>query len=135
MKSSRSQSQLKLPPMEVRKTDSAVSPIRHTDRDDHVVRISDRDAAARLAAQIFSEALAASKINRDEAAALVGVSRSLIDKMCEATGKSPSLLQIVLLGPVFHVALLRELDKHFGLGRAVLAQVQQSVGALALLVR
>ena len=69
------------------------------------------------------------------AAALMGVGRSLVDKMCEATGKSPSLIQIVLLGPVFHVALLKELDKHFGLGRAVLAQVQQSLGALGLLVR
>jgi hypothetical protein len=46
-----------------------------------------------------------------------------------------SLTQLLILPPHFHLALILELDAYFGLGRAVLARVQQAVGTLALLVR
>lgn len=113
--------------MEVRRSDAVETPVRKSDLT--------RDAGERVAAEMFSQALKASGINRDEAAALMGVSRSLVDKFCEATGKSPSLIQVVLLGPAFHIELIKELDKHFGLGRALLARVQQSLGTLGLMVR
>lgn len=131
------QSQMPLPPMEVRKTDPSGTAIRKSDQENQSVRASDREAAEARAAAMFSRALDAAGITRDEAGYLMGgISRSLVDKMCSPTERQcPSLVQLLLLPPQFHLALIQELDGHFGLGRAVLARVQQAVGTLALLVR
>lgn len=134
---SRHQSQAPLPPMEVRKADQVGAVVRKSDQEDRAVRNTDREASEALAATMFSAALDASGITRDEAGFLMGgISRSLVDKMCSPTERQcPSLIQLLLLPPSFHIALIQELDKHFGLGRAMLARVQQSLGALGLLVR
>lgn len=97
----------------------------------------DRNAAEILAASMFSNALDAANISRDEAAFLMGgITRSMVDQMCSTTvPKAPSLIQLLLLPPTFHLALIKELDKHYGLGRALLARVQESLGTLGLLVR
>lgn len=131
------QSQMPLPPMEVRNSDQSTSVVRKSDQEREAVRTSDREAAEAKAAVMFSRALEAASITRDEAGYLMGgISRSLVDKMCSPTERQcPSLVQFLLLPPQFHIALIQELDNHFGLGRAVLARVQQAVGTLALLVR
>jgi hypothetical protein len=119
---------------EVRSPDPLKATVRKSDPREETVRTPDRADAAALAATIFSNALESARITRDEAAYLFGVSRSLVDKM--TTGeKAPSLVQLLMLPPQFHLALIRELDAHFGLGRSVLAQVQQAIGTLGLLVR
>lgn len=121
---------------EVRRPDPLKAAVRNSDHAEDPVRKSDREAAERLAAELFARALEAAHIERDEAAFLMGVTRSMVDKMCAPTeAKAPSLVQLVLLGPAFHVALIQQLDHHFGLGRALLARVQQTLGTLGLLLR
>lgn len=133
---SRSQSQLNLPPTEVLRSDHDAAPVRKPDHADQAVRNTDREAAEALASTIFSNALQAAGIEHGEAAYLLGVSASMVDKMCSPNERqAPSFVQLLLLPPSFHLALIKELDKHFGLGRALLARVQESLGTLGLLVR
>ena len=137
---SQQQSQRSLPPMEVRNSNHGESSVRNTNHGAESVSETNqtgRQAAEILAAAIFSAALDAAGITRDEAAFLMGrVTRSMVDQMCSKTvPKAPSLIQLLMLPPSFHIALIQELDTHFGLGRAVLARVQQTLGTLSLLVR
>jgi hypothetical protein len=122
------QDQIALPPMEVRKADRDPAVVRKTDQA--------RESAESLAATIFDAALKSAGIERGEAAYLFGVSTSMVDKMCSPNERqAPSLIQLLMMPPHFHIALIKELDKHFGLGRALLARVQESLGTLGLLVR
>jgi hypothetical protein len=121
---------------EVRSPNQLKASVRKSHQAEEAVR-NDRESADALAAAIFTHALESAGITRDEAAYLMGgISRSMVDQMCAPTvAKAPSLVQLLLLPPQFHLALIRELDAHFGLGRSVLAQVQQAIGTLGLLVR
>lgn len=117
----------------VRKSHQAAPAVRKSHQATEAI---DRAAAEALAADVFTRALEAAAITRDEAAFLMGVTRSMVDQMCAPTvAKAPSLIQVLLLGPAFHLALIHELDKHFGLGRAALARVQQALGTLGLMLR
>lgn len=136
----RNQSQVALPPMEVRSSNHQDASVRKSHQGpDAVVKPHqiDRNAAEILAATIFDNALESAGITRDEAAFLMGqISRSMVDQMCSTSApKSPSLIQLLMLPPQFHVALIQELDKHFSLGRALLARAQQALGTLGLLVK
>ena len=123
--------------MEVRTSNQPDASVRKTHQGAESVGTANREAAEALAAQLFANALDDAKITRDEAAFLMGgISRSMVDQMCSPTvAKAPSLVQIVLLGPAFHIALIKQLDGHFGLGRVLLAQAQQALGTLAILGR
>lgn len=125
---SRDQHQLNLPPSEVRRSDSPTTPVRNSDH--HT------DRSRSLSAIILQDAFEGAGLEHKEVAAVLGVSISLVDKWCDPNAdKSPSFAQLLLLPPSFHVALIQQFDRQFGLGREMLARVQQTLGTLALLVR
>jgi len=122
--------------MEVHKTDRDSAVVQNTDKACGPVRKADKEEAVALASMLFDAALTGSSIQTGEVAYLFGVSESLIWKMRSVNEtQCPSFAQLLLLPPAFHIALIQELDKHYGLGRAMLARVQQAVGTLSLLVR
>lgn len=88
------------------------------------------------AARLFDAALTRSGVSSEEVSSLLGCSVSLVRRMRNPNARERvSFTQMLLLPPQFHIALIQELDGYFGLGRAMLARVQQAVGTLALLVR
>ena len=88
-----------------------------------------------LAAEVLDGAFSAAGLTNKEIAHLCGVSVSLVEKWrsVEARG-CPSFVQMLLLPPAFHLQLHRQLNRHYGFGRAALSRVLEGLGDLALVV-
>jgi hypothetical protein len=94
-----------------------------------------------LGSLLFDEALRAVRdlhgnpapITSKEAADLVGVSVSLVDRWRSPNYReAPSLTQLLRLPPSFHLELHRAMNRRFGFGRQLLRRLLDAVGDLAL---
>lgn len=147
----RGKSQLNLPPVEVRKSEQPSAPFRNPEHQPGPERLGaavlgnseQRLAALRiqehaddrhvLAASILDEAFRLANLESKEAAHLVGVSTSLVDKWRSVDERGcPSLAQLLMLPPTFHIALHRVMNRRFGFGRAALSRLLEAAGDLAL---
>lgn len=89
----------------------------------------DPDASA---AAMFDAALSASGITSKEAAMLLGVSDSMVNRMRSPNHRERvSFAQMLRLPPAFHLSLHREMNKRFGFGRQALRDILDSLGTLA----
>lgn len=128
--SSPSKHQLRLPPMPLRDSQPAAPALRMSQQDDRALRHSEQ-----LAAEVLSAAFDAAGLENKQIAYLCGVSVSLVEKWRTPEQRGcPSLVQMLLLPPAFHLCLHRQLNKHFGFGKAALVQLLEAAGALALVI-
>lgn len=145
MSRSRNQNQLELGPMEVRNADAGRVVVRKTDEAVGAFGFSEEKPLARgesaqaLSAEIFDESLRTTRIGkvigleRKEVAALLGVSKNLVDRWCNPNEPHcPSDVQMLCMPWAFHLARHRIMSKRFGFWRSAIATVMQSIGEVAL---
>lgn len=97
-------------------------------------RIKDSpDAATILASELFDTALEAARITSANAAHLIGVSESLVNRMrSQNYREGVSFTQMLRLPSSFHIALFRVMNRQHGYGRAALRDLLDAAGALAV---
>lgn len=118
--------QRSLPPMELRGSEHPGPAFRNSEQVEEALGSSER-----LAADLLNTAFSAAHLDNKQIAHLCGVSVSLVEKWrsTEARG-CPSLVQILLLPPTFHLALHRAMNARFGFGREALRRVLDDLGDL-----
>lgn len=126
-------SQLNLPPVEVRGSEQDRPAFRKSEQDAATFRTTEQDDVDGLAASLFDEALTAAALTNKEVAHLLGVSVSLVEKMrsTEARG-CPSFVQMLRLPPAFHLELHRAMNRRFGFGRQLLRRILDDLSDLAV---
>lgn len=86
-----------------------------------------------LSAQLFDEALREAKLTSQEVAHLLRVSESLVNRMRSPNYREGvSLRQMLRLPPAFHLELHRAMNRRFGFGRAMLRELLETLGCLAM---
>lgn len=133
-RSSQNQNQRSLPPMELRRSESDRGEFRKSDGNCHPFRQSEDELYA-VSARLFKSALEDKKhgMSRDEAAFVLDVSRSLIDKWCaEDVKASPSDVQLLGLGMAFYLAYRSAHDGHFDVTSHVLKRLSGAFADAAL---
>lgn len=123
--------QLNLPAAEVRSSEGREPTFRNPED-------SAKDAAYALSADLFNAACGDpvhGGLTNQEIAYLWKCSEDLPRKMRSREARAcPSLVQLLLLPPSFHLRLHRELNTRFGFGRAALMDLLDAAGRLALAV-
>lgn len=123
-------SQLSLPPVPLRNSEQSEAVFRNSEQDDPVFRKAEQDAS-----ELFDRACTLARLENKEVAHLCEVSVSLVEKWRSREARGcPSLVQMLLLPPAFHLALHKVMNRRFGFGRAALVQLLEAAGALAGLV-
>lgn len=126
MKSAPRNVQLGLPPMEVEKSEGH-DPILRNSQDDHYT----------VSAQLIDAAMKDPRcgVTNKDVAFLAGVSESLVQKWRTPDARTcPSFVQLLRQTPAFHLSLHRAMNRRYGFGRIVLADLLEAVGSLALVV-
>ena len=130
MPSHKTNHQLSLGPVEVRRSDNASDAVRNSDSVEQAGGNADKTANS---AAILDEAFKSAGLDSKEIAHLCGVSVSLVDKWRSTTeDRAPSFAQMLLLPPSFHIALHRVMNRRYGFGRAALARLLDAAGDLAV---
>ena len=128
--SARANSQMPLPPMELRGSERPGPSFRNSEQHDQACGKSEQ-----IAADVLNAAFQNARLDNKEIAHLCGVSVSLVEKWrsTEARG-CPSFAQLLMLPASFHIELHRALNKRFGFGRAALNRLTDAMADLALVV-
>lgn len=91
--------------------------------------------AETLAAEVFDEALIRAGIGTEEAALIVGVSKSLVSRWrSDSYREQPSYAQLLRLPAHFQYAMHKVANQRFGFGRAALLDLLDAAGQLAVAV-
>lgn len=127
--------------MELRNSEQPKASFRKTEQAERAGENTEENDGVALASVMLDEALKDARMSNQDVAYWLSktgpeVSESLVQKWRKPTERAcPSLAQLLRMPPHFHIAFIKQMDSHFGLGRAVLGQVQQALGTLSLLVR
>lgn len=125
--SSRTNAQLSVGPMELRKSELERDGFRKSEPLEGEFRESEQ-----VAALVIDEAFTLAGLQNKEIAHLCGISVSLVEKWRKPDVKGcPSFAQMLRLPPAFHIALHRVLNRRYGFGRAALGRVLDALGDLA----
>ncbi len=144
----RTQHQINLPPAHLQNTTHGTSarqistprpaaePLRrNSTHEDELRSEQSHDAASALAARLFNQAVDAATLTNKEIASLCGVSESLVGRWrAPHAREQPSLLQMLLLPPSFHLHMNKAINNHYGFGRAAMTRLLEAMGDVALMV-
>lgn len=129
MRRPRHDNQLSLPPTEVQSLHSGAAAVKNP----HPPADLAQEPAERLASRLFDAALTRACISSNFVALHLGVSDSLVAQWRqEQSPKLPSFGQMLRLPFTFQLALHKEMNAHFGFGRAALADLLDAAGRVAV---
>jgi hypothetical protein len=115
-----------------RAANGAAASFRKSESDDAAFQSSESDSA-RLSSALLKGSFDRAGLTPKDVAHICGVSRSLVDKWLDPDVISaPSFIQLLRLPPSFHLALNREVSKHYGFGREALLRAIYALGDLAM---